>query len=756
MSLDHIPVELRVDPKWVVADGKKRPFNARTGRPATVTNPSDWSSFDAAKQFKNSKANVGRIRHIGFVLSDHDPFTILDIDVKEGESLTDEQKRVLDTFPSYTERSQSERGYHIVIKGKLPNGGIKSQGIEIYSRDHYMIFTGDVARDMPIVDCQKQLDALVAQVRPAPAATPVEDGDEVEGDEAIRAKAHNASNGAKFIALESGESESLGYPSPSEADHAFIGMVAFYSPNDEQVERMVLRSPRGTRILEKKDAKYVKRSLAKIRANQKEVEGIDISPIVEEAMAFVEEARATVEEVQEPEAPQAAPECPPGLVGRLAAYFYESAIRQVPEVALASAIGFTAGIAGRQWNIAGEPAGLNLYVILLGLTGIGKEGGKDGIARIVSAVKEQGHVPLVLQFEGPTAFASGPALIKRLAKQPCFYSQLGEFGHTLRRIAGDGATSAEQSLKRVLLDIYSRSGRDKSVGVSAYSEEEKNTVNVMAPAVTIIGESTPDVFFDSLNESQVSDGLVPRLLVIQYKGGRPPRNRLAGRPPDSDLVRDVAELVAISLKFERENTFVQVTQTPEAQAILDQFDADVDAKMDAAGANDNQRQLWNRAHLMALKLSTLVAVGCHPGYPVVDVVHARWAIALVERSVMTVLGQFKSGHVGGNVESRAEEDMRRAIKKFLDMTPEERTKDTRIPQSMRNQGKEKFIPYAFLAKNTQQLAAFKRRPGMVDSTLKGMVKSGLLSPVLDRNIRASLKVRPTTEVYTLGENWRKS
>nr|WP_187272754.1 hypothetical protein [Pseudomonas mendocina] len=66
---------------------------------------------------------------------------------------------------------------------------------------------------------------------------------------------------------------------------------------------------------------------------------------------------------------------------------------------------------------------------------------------------------------------------------------------TVKRITTPKASGAEQALHSELLALYSRSGPDGFVGVQAYSDKEKNTAVVRAPSLTIIGESTPEVFF---------------------------------------------------------------------------------------------------------------------------------------------------------------------------------------------------------------------------------------------------------------------
>jgi primase-polymerase (primpol)-like protein len=55
MAYEHVPVELRELPQWVVwrreeRDGKatKVPYDAKTGQRASSTDPATWTTFDQA------------------------------------------------------------------------------------------------------------------------------------------------------------------------------------------------------------------------------------------------------------------------------------------------------------------------------------------------------------------------------------------------------------------------------------------------------------------------------------------------------------------------------------------------------------------------------------------------------------------------------------------------------------------------------------------------------------------------------------
>lgn len=440
---------------------------------------------------------------------------------------------------------------------------------------------------------------------------------------------------------------------------------------------------------------------------------------------------------------------PPGLVGELASYFYESAIRPVPEVALTAALGLVAGIAGRQWNIAGEPSGLNLYLILLGETGIGKEGGKDGIHRLLRQVRTS--VPAASEFVGPSVFASGQALMKRLAKQPCFFSMWGEFGQILRRITGPRATSAEQYLLQALLDVYSRSGKDKEIGETAYSDAEKNVAIVHAPSVTIIGDSTPDVFFECLDDAHIASGLVPRLLVIECAGTRPPRNPNAGAKSPPELVAKVAAFVETALRRQNGGEFTQVPHAPAGASLLDAFDAEADAIINEG--SQAHRQAWNRAHLNALKVATTLGVGCNPADPVVTADHAEWATAYVRRSLRTVLRRFERGEIGGGDQAKAEAVILRRVREFMKMTPEQRSNpNLRIPETMRSINY--LIPYAYLHEQTKRIQPFKDKGWLLKAALEDLVKSGVLIRLSPMEARVQCKTRGG-DVYTLGLDFPK-
>jgi len=290
-----------------------------------------------------------------------------------------------------------------------------------------------------------------------------------------------------------------------------------------------------------------------------------------------------------------------------------------------------------------------------------------------------------------------------------------------------------------------------SLETGGNSDREKNTAVVAAPSVTIVGDSTPSVFFECLDEANVADGLVPRFLVVEYTGDRPPTNPDAGEPPSKALVDGVVTLAAIVQKMAAQQQFIQVGHTPEADALLGEFDARVDNIINIAGREEVIRQAWNRAYLNVLKVASLIAVGTSPSRPVVTEEHARWAITLVERSVHTILNRFDRGEVGGGDASKAEARVRQAIEKSLRLKPEQRAKDElRIPLAMREGP---YIPFSYLSNEVKRVQPFKDKSHLLKATLEEMVKSALLIKLTTSEAQSRFKVR-TGDVFTLGPEWK--
>lgn len=755
-SYSAIPEELRVLPNWILwrLEYPNGPNEKPTKKPCQVNgygassmDPSHWVTFEVAF----NTLQLGGFDGLGFVFTntnysgiDLDDPSFLPKDKATGEIALNpdyqndlnRQIKIAQEFDSYSEISPSGKGLHIIVKGKVPDGKHKKY-IELYPSGRYFTMTGNVHNNKPIKEYQELLHSLWTELGGGKVASIVQSSPETISDAEILelARKHNA---ATFGPLELGQWIGS-YPSQSEADQAYLNIIAYYTNNKEQVER-IFRNSKLMRSKVNTNKKYLPGSISKA-FDQK------ISPLVFEGMqeAFEKHKTKASPKAEEPEVFTITP--PPGLMGEIASFIYASSPRPVPEVSLAAAIGLMAGITGRAYNISGT--GLNQYVLLLAMTGAGKEAMAEGIDKLMSEIKMQ--VPTSTGFIGPAEISSGSALFKYLGNtSQSFVSLLGEFGLRIKQLSAVNANGAEVSLRRMILDLYNKSGYNRVLAASAYSKKEDSTNSVPSPAFSILGESTPERFYEVLNEDMISEGLLPRFLLIEYKGGRVPNNEnRANVKPTRQLIEMLASLAAHceTINHSSPRRVIDVRSDEAATKFLYDFDKLADAKINTAD-KDTIRQLWNRAHIKVLKLAALVAVGENMFDPVISHSTVLWAANLVKQDIRTLTERFEAGQIGGNTfELNQIKDIVRIIREYAEKDFEYVKKYNALEAMHKN----KVISNTYLSLRLSKMASFRNDKAggaiALKRSIQNMIDNGHLISLT--SIETSSKYSTTQKAYAI-------
>jgi hypothetical protein len=250
---DCIPAELQERPQWVgwsvttIVTGKgrnrterltKTPIDVKRGSArADVTDPADHNPFDAVL------ANSQRFKFygIGFVVTTNDPYVGIDLDkCRDPETGVIEPwaLAIVEAFATYTELSPSGTGVHIIGRGSIPGDRNRTGQIEMYDRGRFFTFTGQPLEGYEqITDCQDALDTFYAETFPTKPTTPrlatstvlsLDDREIIDAAQRIN---------PKFTGLfDAGETS--GYPSHSEARSALVYLLAGYSKDPAQLERL--------------------------------------------------------------------------------------------------------------------------------------------------------------------------------------------------------------------------------------------------------------------------------------------------------------------------------------------------------------------------------------------------------------------------------------------------------------------------------------------------------------------------------------
>jgi hypothetical protein len=263
-NVDAIPDELKALPRWVAWRYKwkekerrwtKVPVNPRNGQNASDTNPTTWGTLDEAI----SRSRFPGMDGIGFMLGSG--FIGIDLDdcIDENGELSPLAKETVERFATYTEVSPSGTGLKLIFHAGLtafPNGkpGTRRDelGIEAYSAARYFALTGKRLRQEGIETRDEALNwfihaHLTKPKRPAKPrpATQSESTPSLE-DQKIIDLLFRAKNGGKAQKLWDGDANDYkkkdGTPDYSRAESALCCMVAFYTRDAGQIERIVSQS----------------------------------------------------------------------------------------------------------------------------------------------------------------------------------------------------------------------------------------------------------------------------------------------------------------------------------------------------------------------------------------------------------------------------------------------------------------------------------------------------------------------------------
>lgn len=408
---------------------------------------------------------------------------------------------------------------------------------------------------------------------------------------------------------------------------------------------------------------------------------------------------------------------PPGFAGQLTSFIYYSSYMPVPEVAIAATLGLLAGVCGRAYRTHTDKD-LALYIILVARTGIGKDGIHEGIPKLI----ELGATPGADRFIRRESFVSGPALHKAVLKQPGFLNLQGEFGRKLKMMANPYNTPM-QELRTVMTTAYAK----RFMEGRTYSGGENSLPGIHWPALSFLGETTPVTFLQALTPDMMEDGFLSRFLIINHEGERP----LPNYQPVTELDSDDCEHWQSMLRHVLPHQSVINTPPPTVVQFLHDDSHDRLARFELecrdwinASDDESERQVWNRAHLKALKIAGLLAAADNCYEPKIDLGHAVWAITAVRNDIQVFKARQQSGDIGNDDHSREA----KLLSWMHDYLANGVSEGYKVPAGMKENA---IITRKYLQHKCASCPAFRNHSrgatAALDMTLRSLVDSGYLT-----------------------------
>lgn len=249
----------------------KKPINPHTGKVVGATESSAWVEFEVAVE---AVTRLGDKHGIGFVLTEDDPFFLLDIDSCWDDTTQQWSPLAIDLCNQMAgaavEVSSSGKGLHIIGTCNVITHGCRnaSLSLELYTRARFIALTGFNATGCAWQDCSEMILPIIDKFFNAKVLTnkanwtseAVEDWRGPLDDEELLKRALAVSGArqlfgghASFADLWQGEMKALvqSYPdltgknpyNASDADLALASHLAFWTGrNCERIQRLMLKS----------------------------------------------------------------------------------------------------------------------------------------------------------------------------------------------------------------------------------------------------------------------------------------------------------------------------------------------------------------------------------------------------------------------------------------------------------------------------------------------------------------------------------
>lgn len=318
----------------------------------------------------------------------------------------------------------------------------------------------------------------------------------------------------------------------------------------------------------------------------------------------------------------------PGALGMAVEHYNETSKVYQPQFAVQTALALGSVVLARHWMTETDNF-TSLYLINLGATGRGKEFARTYLERVL----EEATLGSLI---GPLKYASEAGVMGQLQYSPRHVTVYDEFG---RLLSSTGASSNAnlRDAQTILMSLFGQlggiaRGAAYSVnGKTAQQVEAMRKTKIVRPAITMLGLSTPETFFDALSQDDVANGFINRLLVVNTRQPRTPGKTRSWKKTPRSLLEwcrsyGIPEEDGGFGDFEESAAEVAEPQiigyTTKALDLLDRIEEEV---IELQNHYEEQRLdgMFSRSREIAMRISLIVALSRDKGK--IDDVSLGWA-----------------------------------------------------------------------------------------------------------------------------------
>jgi hypothetical protein len=326
---------------------------------------------------------------------------------------------------------------------------------------------------------------------------------------------------------------------------------------------------------------------------------------------------------------------PPGMVGEMARWINQTALRYQPLLSLQASIVACGAAFGRKVRDETPNGRTNIYAIGVAKPSSGKDHPGDCIGRLFARAGGANYLAGYVTSDSAVEFA--------LSEHPVMLLIWDEIAHYFAQIRQAGLSSGSQHLTSIipaLMSLYS-SAHKLWIGKARADGLPRKTIE--QPHVCLWGLTTPEKLYGGLNKSELTDGWLSRIMVI-VSDAEPPIIQREDSPLPESLVTQVAGWVtrvipAIENMGDIRGAItpnqIVIRPHPKAAHRFQAFNEECEKLQRAVSSDiDPTVYLWGRALQNARRHALILAAGENFDGAEISEENAEWACQWVKTHVL--------------------------------------------------------------------------------------------------------------------------
>lgn len=347
---------------------------------------------------------------------------------------------------------------------------------------------------------------------------------------------------------------------------------------------------------------------------------------------------------------------PTGVLLDLYNYYNATSGNEQKGFAMQTALAIASIVTGRAYKTDYNNY-TSLYFMCVAKSGTGKEHPKTVIENVLYSAN-MGH------FIGGDGYTSAGAVFSALLDKPRHITVIDELGRYLEagKDMGKGTSNQREANTKIMESFGRAHGvlRPPTYSTMTLTKDQASTVRnrlVYNPSITIIGMSTPETLFRSLDMGAIKDGFVNRFIISISDAERAIRQHKPPVPVPQRVVDWIENVVA---RYQGEHipneqseaiTLEFTQEAYEEQIKMQEYCIDKANLLDRFG----MAELTGRANEIAMRIALLCALSENPMAEKISASHMEWAAKYVRAHLEETIDRLKITVSGSDFERNKKE-----------------------------------------------------------------------------------------------------